>query len=920
VTEPNHGFSSTIWAMRLAAGLLWLSLASCTYKPAPAPNCVIDCTEGLCPSGMSCVDDYCVQPGFDDQCSTGSLKIVSEPQALLYACRRLEFLLEAEGGSPRKTWSLLEGPNVVEVEDVSDTAMLTAEPDTLSEGKTSMKVAVTDSHAASASREVTLSVVPCLEIETATFPSACAGHDVNYSLEARGGTGDTFLWSAANLPQGLELQRGVIVGRAEKVGTSQVTLTVSDGAESTSQVVPLEIVGPCPELVPEQTFSGCVGAQLTGSVDVAQNGTATFKVLDPLPDGITFDGATGTFEGTPKKAGTYELSVEVTDDIGTSNGVVTLKIATSGSCSLSLETRALTDACAGQPYAFQLTASGGQGDYAFEGVELPDWLKLSATGRLSSNQPAPRGVATHAFAVRVRSGEPAKEFEMELRVRSNCKFAYVTRPEADRRLFLGDVRVPAPDGEQILAVSDALTDGTGVEEFEFSRDGESIAFTAGGAGGPDQLFVRRFAGARSEAAAAEVVLPDADQVLVLAASDRDSLLGVLFTDAAADIHVAVVDLDADPPIATSERSVRGYIADLFWFNGSLCHYASSPSEDSSLDGVIACYAYEDSTLDAANLLFSKFFASETFASDTYVRIADTKLHFAARIGQRYRGITYYGETSSSQLEIYGIPDPTLNWILQTTAPLEDAPGYDIYPMRSGVNSSARPEEYRTALPHCTRVHAWEAAGKAVACSSSDSELYIAQVNQDKTWTVRDSLEVNVPNNDSHKAFLPGANWFVYEGDDRSLVAVDLREPTTLAQPIAATLGRESFNYAFAALAHSDRLIEHAATQLAVADLAEERYLVVSGSQALSEPAIYCEDELRSEGPRAWCGSERPARSFVASPDGNSVVFSNQQGRPFLVDVETAFSEDSAYTPSPLGTDPLDCPPGTYCYLPVVFAP
>lgn len=142
-------------------------------------------------------------------------------------------------------------------------------------------------------------------------------------LTATGGT-ETFLWSltGGELPPGLALGAdGTIAGRPREAGRFRFTATVTDTevpTPRTSSFTAVINVAAKLDIVTERLRPGKAGklyrAKLATSGGVKPT---TWKVKKgPLPRGIRLDRTLGILSGTPRKAGTYRVWFEVTDELG----------------------------------------------------------------------------------------------------------------------------------------------------------------------------------------------------------------------------------------------------------------------------------------------------------------------------------------------------------------------------------------------------------------------------------------------------------------------------------------------------------------------------------------------------------------------------------------------------------------------------
>lgn len=178
-----------------------------------------------------------------------------------------------------------------------------------------------------ATKQLSLTVVPLLVINTGSLGEAIQGRAYTNTLSASGGR-TPYTWSNSTpLPAGLTLNSttGIISGSTLVAeGTYTVTVTVTDSRSRTAtRTLPLVVnQPPAPPLVlsPDTLPNGRVGEPYSAGFSASGGRPGyTFSVLGGgLPPGVTFTGSSLT--GTPTTAGTYRFTVNVTDAAGTVTG------------------------------------------------------------------------------------------------------------------------------------------------------------------------------------------------------------------------------------------------------------------------------------------------------------------------------------------------------------------------------------------------------------------------------------------------------------------------------------------------------------------------------------------------------------------------------------------------------------------------
>ena len=237
--------------------------------------------------------------------------------------------LTAKGGGTQ-SWSISSGTPPTGISINPSTGLLSGTP--LQTGDFTFKVKVTDGTRTDI-QTYSIAVVEVLKITSPTRASALVGKPLTLQLTASGGR-TPYKWSAQGLPTGFTLNpdTGAITGTSETPSSSVVKVTVTDalGLQQSMDVnlsvgAKLAIVrGPLPTLKVGKKYT----ARLAASGGIAPR---TWTILGGrpgmLPPGIKFNKRTGVFSGTPTKAGTWRLRMQVTDASGTHAAVgILLKV------------------------------------------------------------------------------------------------------------------------------------------------------------------------------------------------------------------------------------------------------------------------------------------------------------------------------------------------------------------------------------------------------------------------------------------------------------------------------------------------------------------------------------------------------------------------------------------------------------------
>jgi outer membrane autotransporter protein len=266
----------------------------------------------------------------------------------------------------------------------------------------------------SAPATVTVAVgSPAITVSAAGVLSAVAGATYSQTFSWSGGAAPYSGYQVTNLPAGLSITASTadsitVSGTPTQAGSFNLQASATDsstgtGPFTTSQGFALSVASPTLVVTPATLPAATAGTAYQQAISTS-GGIApySYALTGTLPSGVAFDTTTGVVSGIPTQAGSFALTVTVTDSTtGTAASVVqnyTLQVATP-TLSLTPAAGTLTPTTAGSAYQVAFAAGGGVAPYAFALTTgtLPAGLALdAATGRLSGT---PTAVGTVAFSV-----------------------------------------------------------------------------------------------------------------------------------------------------------------------------------------------------------------------------------------------------------------------------------------------------------------------------------------------------------------------------------------------------------------------------------------------------------------------------------------------------------------------------------------
>jgi hypothetical protein len=245
---------------------------------------------------------------------------------------------------------------------------------------------------------------PALQVTTANLQQATAGTPYSATLAASGGSGYSWSLSGGSLPTGLTLgSDGALTGTPASGGSYTFTVKVTSGGRSTTKQLTLVVIDRLTATAPaDQTWE--VGRPLKIVISAA-GGSPSYRwsLEGTLPDKTGFignqgNGSTSYLQGVPAQAGTFSVTLKVTDTAGRSAQVtVTLTVAPK----LQITTFDTGRAHRGKPYRLTLGSTGGVGptSWTLASGSLPPGLTLDTASGVISGRPRVRGHFFFALAL-----------------------------------------------------------------------------------------------------------------------------------------------------------------------------------------------------------------------------------------------------------------------------------------------------------------------------------------------------------------------------------------------------------------------------------------------------------------------------------------------------------------------------------------
>ncbi|MDR1009989.1 MAG: TonB-dependent receptor [Opitutaceae bacterium] len=241
---------------------------------------------------------------------------------------------------------------------------------------------------APASLVITIEPMPLPEsvpaITSALTATGTLGAAFEYQITAA--PGPILGYDATPLPAGLSIDgsTGAITGSIAVTGTSAITLSATNAIDAGTATLVLSAYE-APAITSALAADGIVDQPFSYTL-TASGGPNTLSVSG-LPDGLSFDAATGVISGTPTIAAESNITLTASNPAGTDTQTLVLTVATYYP---DITSALNVVATVGQPFSYQITALNNPTGFAAE--PLPAGFSFNTATGVITGTPVAAGV------------------------------------------------------------------------------------------------------------------------------------------------------------------------------------------------------------------------------------------------------------------------------------------------------------------------------------------------------------------------------------------------------------------------------------------------------------------------------------------------------------------------------------------------
>ena len=372
------------------------------------------------------------------------LNVASISDVVMDLGERVTVPVSVSGGRRPYRYSLSGNPSGVSLSGSSITVMPTQA------GTPRVTVTVTDRDGRSDSESFTVSVAPELDVAEISDVVMDQGESISIQVSASGGR-TPYRYSLSGNPSSISMSGSSITGTPTQVGTSRITVTVTDvDGRSDETSFDVEVSAPIPPLTVSSisdVTDATRGVAITSIQVTAQGGRTPYTYsLSGQPSGISIS-SSGLITGAPTQVGTSRITVTVRDD-DNRTASTSFDMRVSPPLEISPQTISDVEATKGVAIAdIQVSASGGRGAYRYSLSGAPGGISISSSGLITGTTTQTGSFTTFKAKVTDADGRTASTLPFTMRVSPPLTVSSISDVEdATRNVAITSIQVAAQGG------------------------------------------------------------------------------------------------------------------------------------------------------------------------------------------------------------------------------------------------------------------------------------------------------------------------------------------------------------------------------------------------------------------------------------------------------------------------------------------
>lgn len=256
---------------------------------------------------------------------------------------------------------------------------------------------------------LTLAVLPpAPTITSAGSAIAVQGQSFNFQVTA---TEQPTSYRATGFPAGLTIgSNGLISGTTNQTGSFSVTLLARNNGGTGSQNFTLTVNPPPPVITSATSATAVQGQPFTYQITATGNPTSFGGT--GLPSGLSINTANGVISGTPTNIGVSDITISATSSFGTGTRQLRLTTQEAPPPPPVITSAATASGTQGQPFTYQITASGNPTSFGSTG--LPSGLSLDPNTGLISGTPSSTGTSNITLSATSAFGTGTQQLSLTL--------------------------------------------------------------------------------------------------------------------------------------------------------------------------------------------------------------------------------------------------------------------------------------------------------------------------------------------------------------------------------------------------------------------------------------------------------------------------------------------------------------------------